>query len=224
MKETSFWKIAIIIILCSFISAILVLLWFFKKKNPIKKERTSIEDAIEPDYVLKRWRFFAISWSLLCLIFAGIIIYQSIKGMEKRFAGDAIFAVVPLIFFAIGMTIRRRLLKERRHATTLTTAIVISKGKRIHEGKRKFFPEYEFQVGEKIYKVTSQMGYNICYVGEGKKVELYYAPENPKLFYVPVMQKHDNRWSILLCGIGIVYPLIGLFAPQVRALFSFLYT
>lgn len=226
--NSPFWIIIIIIILFSFISAAFVLRWFFKKKKPIKRETVeeSIRDVIEPDYALKRWRFFAFFWPLLCVVFAGIIIYQSIvyqsvHGMEERIF-DAAFTIIPLVMFAIGMSMYRRLLKERRYAVILTTATVVSTGRSLYAGKRHFFPEYEFQVGEKIYKVKSPSGYSVCYVKEGRQVDLYYAPENPKVFYVPIMQKHDKRWATLLCGIGILYPIIGLFAPWLRMLMSFI--
>ena len=73
-----------------------------------------------------------------------------------------------------------------------------------------------------MYRVKSPGGYSVCYLGEGREVDLYYAPENPKVFYVPAMQKHEKRWAGLLCGVGILWPLIGLLAPQIRALLWFL--
>lgn len=221
--KLSFWEIVVIIVLFSLISSLLVVLLFLKKKKTKKKEilKEDINNYIKPYYKLKIWWFFEILWPLMCFIFAAIIIFQSIKGMEERIF-DAMFALIPLIFFEIGMIICYRLLKECRYTTTLTTATVISVGKRTNTGKRKFFPEYEFQIDKKTYKVTSQIGYSICYVKEGKQVKLYYSPKNPKLFYVPIMHKHDKRWSMLLCGIGIIYPLIGLFAPLFREMFAFL--
>lgn len=185
----------------------------------------------EKDYgrALKKWKIFVVIWPLLCIVFAGIIlyqsvVYQSVQGMEER-AFDAGFTVIPLIFFGIGMAMRSRLLKECRYATTSTSAIVVSTGKQhiVSDGnKRAYFPEYEFQVGETIYHVKSKRGYSQCFVSKGTTVELYYAPENPELFYVPIMQKHDRRWSFLLCTVGILWPFIGLFAPQLRAVFSFI--
>lgn len=206
--ELPFWKI---IMLLSFISAFFILLWLFKKAIR----------SITPEYALNIWWFFAVFWPLLCLVFVGIILYQSAQGMKER-AIDAVFTIIPLVFFAIGMTMRRRLLKERRYATVLTRAVVVSIRIRTHSGKRNYFPEFEFRAGERTYRVSYSGGYSFCAVQEGKQVDLYYAPENPELFYVPVMQKHDNRLSILLCGVGIVYPWLGLFAPQFRQLFSFL--
>ncbi len=173
---------------------------------------------------LKRWYFFAIFWPLACFIFAGIIISQPSRETDERIA-DVGFTIIALIFFAIGMRMRWRLLKERLHATVLTKAVVVTVDKKLNIGegnKRIYFPQYEFQVGEKQYRVKSPTGYGRSYVKTGQKVDLYYAPENPNLFYVPIMQKHDKCWALLLCGIGVAYPLIGLLAPQIRVLFSFL--
>ena len=113
------------------------------------------QDALEPDLALQRWRFWAIAWPLLCLVFGGVILYQALQGMEERIF-QLPFPFIALIFYAIGMAMRRRLRRERR------------------------------------------------------------------LFYVPAMQTHDRRWSNLLCGVGILFPLAGLFAPLLQNLFSFL--
>lgn len=173
---------------------------------------------------LKRWYFFAIFWPLACFLFAGIIISQPGRGTDEYIA-DVGFTIIPLVFFAIGMRMRLRLLKERLHATVLTKAVVVAVDRKLRVGEgnsRSYFPQYEFQAGEKQYRVKSRTGYGRCYVETGQQVDLYYAPENPNLFYVPIIQKHDKRWALLLCGMGVAYPLIGLFAPQIRALFSFL--
>lgn len=173
---------------------------------------------------LKRWHFFAIFWPLVCFIFAGIIISQPGREMDERIA-DVGFTIISLIFFAIGMRIRRRLLKERLHATVLVKAVVVTVDRRLGIGegnKRSYFPQYEFEAGGKQYRVKSPTGYGRSYVETGQQIDLYYAPEKPDLFYVPIMQKHDKRWALLLCGVGVVYPFIGLLAPQIRALFSFL--
>lgn len=171
---------------------------------------------------MKRWRCFAILWPLLCFAFAGIIIAQSGRTMDEKISNTA-FTMFPLIFFAIGMSIRRRLIKERENAVALTTAVVISEGKRQHIGKNKnYFPEFEFQVNGVNYKVISPHGVGFSLVKKGNQVDLYYMPENPQLFYVPALQKYDKRCSRLYCGIGILFPLIGLFAPQLNALFIFL--
>ena len=100
---------------------------------------------------LKRWYFFAIFWPLACFIFAGIIISQPGRGTDERIA-DVGFTMIPLIFFAIGMRMRWRLLKERLHATVLAKAVVVTVDRELWTGegnKRSYFPQYEFQAGEK---------------------------------------------------------------------------
>lgn len=225
MDEQLLWTVAICITAVSLVSAVFVLIWYFKKIRPIRKETVKDSAGAAPDteQALKRWRFLAVAWPVLCMAFLGIIIFQSVRGTEGRVATDAAFTVIPLIFFGIGMAQRHRLLKERRFATVLTTATVVSAGRRTHGGERHYFPEYEFQAGQETYHVTSPSGYGSCFVGEGRQVELYYAPDNPRVFYVPIMQKHDKRWSALLCGTGILWPLAGFFAPQIRAALWFLY-
>lgn len=174
------------------------------------------------DSALKRWYWLVVFWPLLCFVFAGIIIGQSGRTVDERIS-DAGFTIFPLIFFAIGMSIRHRLLKERRNAIALTTATVVYEGRRKRTGgNQRYFPEFEFQANGVNYRVTSSAGSGFGLVKIGDRIDLYYTPENPRLFYVPVLHRRDNRCACLFCGIGILFPLLGLFAPKVRAFFSFL--
>lgn len=166
------------------------------------------------------WKVQMIVWLILCVIFIGMITGLPGRSGEERVA-DTGFIIFSQIFFVMGMNIWHRLLKERGSASVLTEAAVISTGRTSRAGKRLFFPVYRFRVGETAYHVTSQTGHGICYVEEGEQVELYYSPENPRVFYVPVMHRHDRRVAVLLCAIGVVWPLLALFAPQIRMLISF---
>lgn len=183
-------------------------------------KRRKGKQAMPP--ALKRWYCAAVFWPLLCFIFAGAVIGQADRTLDER-VGDTIFILFPLIFFAIGMFIRRRLLTERSAATALTTAAVVSEGRRNRAGgKKSCFPVFAFEANGRKYEVTAQSGSGFRTVKEGEQVDLYYMPENPQLFYVPVLQKYDNRCCRLFCGIGVLFPLAGLFAPQIRAVLSFL--
>lgn len=169
------------------------------------ESKTSLQDS-----AIKKWRFFAILWPLLCFAFAGIILCCPGLETENRIAGTA-FAIVPLIPFSVGMGMFHRLLKERSHATASTTATVISVESKIaSSGGRIYFPIYEFHIGEKSYQVKYPTGYSTGNISKGQQVDLYYNPKDPLLFYVPAVRKRDKRWATLLCGLGIVYPLIGL--------------
>ncbi len=222
--NTSLFVFILVVLIFSITGSAIALSWYLKKIHPREDAITgSLKDSVEPDAAMKRWRTLAISWPLLCILLSVIILYQSFQGMEKRLPGDAAFTLIPLVFFAVGMFMGRGILKRRRYATVLTTATVTSTGRVLRPGKRNYFPEYEFRVGEITYHVKEKAGYSVCFVSEGKQVELYYAPENPRVFYVPIMQKHDKRMSVLLCTVGILWPLFGFFAPQIRQLFWFLY-
>lgn len=164
------------------------------------------------DFAIKRWRFFVVFWPLLCFVFAGIMVCYPGLEAEKRIAGAG-FAVVPLIFFAVGMGMFHRLLKERRHANVCTKATVISVESTLAfagGNRRTYFPIYEFQIGEKKYQVKYPTGYSSNCVSKGQQVDLYYNPKDPRLFYVPIVQKRDKRWAVLLCGVGVVYPLVSM--------------
>ncbi len=171
---------------------------------------------------IKSWRMLAVGWPMLCLTFVGVILVGPGRTLEQRTA-DSGLMLIALIFFAIGMSVRRRLLRERGSSTALTAATVVSAGKVVRTGKNTvYFPEFQFQAGGTIYRVKSPSGSSFHHLSEGAQVELYYDPENPRRFYIPVLQKHDRRVSALLCGLGVLFPLAALFAPQLRALLAFL--
>ena len=177
----------------------------------------------DPDHELVKWRRAAVLWPSACMVFAAVILYQAVAyhtvpGMAERGA-DVVFTLIPLVFFGIGMRMRRRILEERRYAVRMTNAVVVTEGRRTRPGHRSFYPEYEFQADGRTYHVVSRNGYGVCAVKTGKQVELYYAPEHPEIFYVPDMQRRDKRLSGLFCGIGVVLPLMGLLAPYIRNFF-----
>lgn len=110
------------------------------------------------DFAWKCWHFFVIFWPLLCFVFMGIIIGQSDRTVDERIA-DVGFTVISLIFFAMGMSIRRRLLKEQRTAVALTTAVVVSGGRQKRTGRNpEYYPEFEFQANGVNYRVRSHGG------------------------------------------------------------------
>lgn len=100
--ETWLWKIGIIIMSISFVSAALVLVYFLKKTKVIKNRaiNTNIQEDKKSNYALKRWRFFAVFWPLTCFVFAGIIVSQSSRGAEEHIT-DTIFSIIPLVFLQL---------------------------------------------------------------------------------------------------------------------------
>ncbi len=100
--EIWLWKIGIIIMSISFVSAAFVLVYFLKKRKPIQNRdiTTNIQEDKKSNYALKRWRFFAVFWPLTCFVFAGIIVSQSSRGAEEHIT-DAIFSVIPLVFLQL---------------------------------------------------------------------------------------------------------------------------
>ncbi len=166
---------------------------------------------------LKRWKLLAAGWPCACIAIAVLIAAQPGRTLDERISGIG-FALMSLVFFAVGMSIRLRVLRERQNATVRTEATVVSQGRRSRVGRRCFFPEYAFQAEGRTYRVTSRAGYGVCHVSEGRTVALYYAPEDPRIFYVPLMQRRDLWLSNLFCSIGLLWPLLGLFMPWIQGL------
>lgn len=213
------WQGAFAAAVFCLIGAGLVIGFYQKKKRRRLPELARRQPGVRR--ALAGWSVLAVLWPLLCLAFAVRILCQSHWAPDERLAGAA-FALFPLVFFAIGMATRRRLLQERRLATVPVAALVVSSGRRSQGGRRYFFPEYQFQAGGRLYQVASRVGYGVCPLKEGSRVELYYAPDDPRIFYVPAMQKRDRRLSALFCGIGLVFPLLGLFLHPLQAVVLFL--
>lgn len=211
--ETWLWVFALVVVCVSLVGSVAVLRWYLRKKRPVKRSGGGAP---------RGWKTMAVAWPVLCAGFVGIIFGQAARGVEGRLALDAFFVGMPLIFFGIGMKMRRRLLEERRDATVPVTAVVVSEGRRVHAGRSNYFPEYEFQAEGRSCHVVSRGSCSAGCVREGEQVELFYAPEHPEVFYVPAVQRHQGRWAGLLCGVGIAFPLVGLLAPVLRVLTGFL--
>lgn len=134
--------------------------------------------------------------------------FQSGRTLDSRISGIG-FCTIPLIFFAIGMSVRHRLLKERSSATALTTAVVVSQGRRLRAGKNPaFFPEYEFHAGETLYRVTAPSGSGF-HMSEGT-IPLHLRPTALSCY----------PHSRLLCHVRISFPWYML-TPGLRPLQPF---
>lgn len=205
--ETYFWQVTAVIMAVSIFCAALVVYWFCKTRyHAVRVPRRP---------PLQRWQALAVGWPVLCAALIVVIAAAPGRTGEQRVC-DAFFMVIPQIFFAVGMTIWRRLLTERGNAVTQAVALVVSEGRRVHAGSAGYFPAFEFQAGGETFRVISRSGSSSRLFREGESVTLFYTPENPALFYVPALQRQDRRLANFLCGVGILFPLAGFFAPLLR--------
>lgn len=143
---------------------------------------------------MKRWRFWVIFWPLCCLTLTGVMLYQWSAGMAYRDPVHAVFPIFSLLFFFIGMGMKKNSAKHREAATRLAPDATVAylNTRRGNHGIVKT-PVYRYTAGE--------------------AVELYYSPQDPRTIYVPKEERTRLRWARLLCGIGVAFPFFALAAP-----------
>ncbi len=163
---------------------------------------------------MKRWRFWVIFWPLCCLTLTGVMLYQWSAGMAYRDPVHAVFPIFSLLFFFIGMGMKKNSAKHREVATRLAPDATVAylNTRRGNHGIVKT-PVYRYTAGEISYTVSSRSSYSPCPVHTGEAVELYYSPQDPRTIYVPKEERTRLRWARLLCGIGVAFPFFALAAP-----------
>ncbi len=129
---------------------------------------------------MKRWRFWVIFWPLCCLTLTGVMLYQWSAGMAYRDPVHAVFPIFSLLFFFIGMGMKKNSAKHREVATRLAPDATVAylNTRRGNHGTVKP-PVYRYTAGEISYTVSSRSSYSPCPVHTGEAVELYYSPRTP---------------------------------------------
>ncbi len=195
------------------------LVWAYGRRRGREAEQGAVREKVPPS-ALKRWRRFLIAWPLVCLALSGLMLHQWLAGMENRDPVHAVFPLFSLVFFFIGMGTRHSTAKKRALATLpAERARVVTLNAHFgHHGTVKT-PVYEYTAkGGTVYTVSSRTSYNPCPVHTGQEVALYYSPKDPRTIYVPKEESAKGRWSLLLCGVGVLFPLIALIAPWLERL------
>lgn len=165
----------------------------------------------------KAWLFWAVLWPAVCVVFGGITLYQSTQGTMERRLGNIMGIGVGLVFFIIGMAILYKSNQRRVLATAATTATVagFEAYHSFQESYTKYRPVYEFYAEGAKRRVTSRYTVRRDLVKKGQEEELYYAPGRPELIYTPKQEKTVVRMALVLCGIGVFFPLIAIAAPWI---------
>ncbi len=195
------------------LAAAFLLLWLWRRRRREEAVQKTAGEPL-PAGFLGRWRFFIIAWPLFCLFLAGLFLWQCSQGMEGRDPAHLGFTVIPLIFFFIGMKMRYSTAKKCTYCTVFVPgAKVVSLTPHYGRGHHTHTPVYEYSVGGETYRVSSRDSYSPCPVSSGQEVELYCSPANRRYIYVPAEERCRGKWSLLLCGVGVLFPLAALAAP-----------
>lgn len=164
----------------------------------------------------KRWNRLIGIYLLSCLIFIIIILYQSVQGTTDRQAFDCAAVPVGALFFIIQAFSARNTAIRRELATAYIAAafLMLEVGTTSNSGQRSYHSVFEFSVEGKTYRVRYA---GKCPKEKGAQVELYYAPEDPHVVYIPEMENRKDKLSpMILFAFGILFPIIGVFAPLFR--------
>lgn len=216
--ESSILVFIIVVLSFSIISAGLLLAYVFRGKWRLGREidaaNQSTGDSRNAKTQSRKWGQIITFYLLLCMIFIGIILYQAGQGMEERTL-DFLAVLVGAIFFIIQAALKRSAEKRRERATARTTATLVETKRSV--GSDSTNSIYEFYAQGVTQRVSSPGVYG---VNIGEQVELYYAPQYPKIIYIPRVEESARRstfiFEIFLYIIGIVLPLFGLTAPLFR--------
>lgn len=217
--EQWMWIFIIVVMVLSLIGSAFVVAYAFKKGQKHDAEDGIIRPkagAFKGDTAQgRRWNWIISVYLLLCLIFIMIILYQSVKGTNRE-AFDCLAVPVGAIFFLIQALLTRNTAIRRERATTHAMAIFVKleSGMQSDSGHRSYHSIFEFSPQGR----TSKIRYSGKFPGEtGTQAELYYAPDDPAVVYIPEMEnKLPKVFPAILFIIGIIFPLFALLAPLFR--------
>lgn len=218
MKE-GLWIYIIIAIITAFIGSIfavsLVLVRHQKRNDELgiaRSKKISSNTTVHG----RKWNWLISIYLFSCFIITVIILYQS--GWEtNRAAVDCLAVPVGAVFFLIGAFSRRNKGIRRERATVLVTAsYVMSQLCSSSDSGRSYRSIFEFSVKDKTYRVhCSGKPYK---KEEGAQIELYYAPDDPSVVYVPELEKRKGMGlpSAILLIYGCLFPAAALLSPLFR--------
>lgn len=159
-----------------------------------------------------KWNLFISMYLLLCFIFAGIILFQSSRG-TNRDALDCLAIPVGAVFFLIAaFSLRNRSIRRKRATAPASATFIKCEICNSSEfGNRSYRSIFEFSAEGRRYRVSHGGKPD---KEEGSQVELYYAPEDPSVIYIPELERKMDRFffSVLL-AFGILFPFMALLAP-----------
>lgn len=164
----------------------------------------------------RKWNWIISIYLLLCFTCIVIILYQNGQGTINRQAFDCLAVPVGALFFLI-QAVTTRNIAIRRECTTVHATATFEKLETLSsnsEFQKSYYSILEFSVNERTYQVRYGGKIN---KEKGAQVEIYYAPHEPNIIYVPEIEaKKSKFFSAVLFIYGILFPLVALLAPLFR--------
>lgn len=76
---------------------------------------------------------------------------------------------------------------------------------------RSYSSIFKFSVKDKIYRIRYR---GKPYKEEGTQIEIYYAPDDPNVVYIPEIEKTKSKFfSAILLIYGFLFPVAALLVP-----------
>lgn len=162
----------------------------------------------------RKWNRIICIYLLLCFVTTIIILYQSGR-TTNRMAVDCLAVPVGALFFLIeAFSLRNIAIKRERATTPVTATYVMSEVLTSTDSRRSYYSIFQFSVKDKTYRVRY---HGKPKIEKGAPIELYYAPDDPNIIYVPELRQ-SKGWifSAILLIYGCIFPIFALLAPFFR--------
>lgn len=217
--EKTLWIFIIVVMVISLIGSAFIVAYVLRRGRKhdaelgIGKPKTGACKSITAQG--RKWNRIITIYLLLCFIFMVIILYQTVQGMHRE-AFDCLAVPVGAIFFLIQAFSTRRtaIRNERATAPAMAVFVKLEIGTQLKSGSRSYSSIFEFFANGTTHRVRYA---GRLYKEEGAQVELYYAPDDPNVVYVPELEKAKSKFFPgILFLYGILFPLFGLLAPLLR--------
>ena len=127
---------------------------------------------------------------------------------------SGVWALIGIVFFIIGTSIRRNRKKKERICTSQTYGKVVDlvrRESRDSDGNysASWHPVFEYHIGGSTFLKESNFGRSQAKFAIGQIVDIYYDPENPNQFYVPE-ETLPNTLGTIFAAVGIVAILVAV--------------
>lgn len=125
-----------------------------------------------------------------------------------------IFAVLGIVFLAIGLVMNHVLQRRRTRASAVTTATVVEIIKRRNRSNgcssTSYCPVYEYYANGVTHRACSRVGSTPCAFRVGEQMELHFDPDNPAKIYIEKEARLMRLIIVIFCAIGGLFTVLGL--------------
>lgn len=118
------------------------------------------------------------------------------------------FLLLGLVFFCLGLSIRRAAFKKKDACTVKTEAVVVEINRETNlsaggDSYRAWIPVFSYRADGEEIKVKSKIGQEKKIFEKGQHVILYYNPKQIREYYVP--EENMSAGASIFTGVGTAF-------------------